>query len=132
MLWKEFDCGINGRKPSRFFTPEDRAANKDLYTLRNHFWMAMALLLERGMTVKNALSRISQTYKGMTPMKVCMEMRTDRAKKVFRFLDEPKDTLHNYFGKSKWDGIVEAEKTVEIPTKMFAPSKVALHDWHLA
>ncbi len=64
MLWAEFDMALSGRKPARFLDSSGWSeATGAAYYSRNHFWMAMTILKESGMLVKD-----KQTHRGDLPI----------------------------------------------------------------
>ena len=44
-LWHEFQFGLNGSKPAREFTLQERGKNKSLYCQRKVFWDTISLLV---------------------------------------------------------------------------------------
>ena len=129
VAYQEFTTGISGGKPARYYTADDIRNNRNRYNIRNHLWMAVTLLMERGMTENEACKRIHLTYKDMTVRQICDKMIADRRNKVYSFLEEPRmqrNSIQNFFGRSNRN--VEGEEIVVTSTKMAvapAPTKMA-------
>ena len=121
--YREFTTGINGGKPARYYTADDIRNNKKAYNRRNHLWMAVTVLLERGMTVETACKRIHLTYTNISVSEICDKIAADRRDKKFRFLEEPRmprNSIQNFVGQSNQKHNAPTMMAAA-PTKMGAP-----------
>ena len=64
-LWREYQFGLNGRKPARLFTTGERNANrkmKQTYYRRNQVWECMRRQVHRGLTPEQAAQELRMVY----------------------------------------------------------------------
>ena len=61
-LWHEFDFGIAGTKPAKFFSSRDRGANRFTYSKRKTFWDLVVKMVDRGRSANDAIDYIYRYY----------------------------------------------------------------------
>ena len=65
-LWREFEFGIDGRKPASQFTIAERnnrsGGIKQKYYRRKDVWDAISCLIRGGHTIQSAIVRIREIY----------------------------------------------------------------------
>lgn len=65
-LWKEYEFGIDGRKPAKNFTAQERnvtaGGTKQKYYRRNHVWKIIKRLINSGHNHHMACNKIHQVY----------------------------------------------------------------------
>ena len=61
-VWQEYQFGINGEKPAKDFTHEERGKNKCIYCRRKVFWDVVSNLVRAGHTSDVAIDRVYQVY----------------------------------------------------------------------
>ena len=61
-LWKEYTHGIGGRKPARYFTPEEIDRVKDEYHRRKVVWDVISKHVHAGYHPVDAMNRIYRAY----------------------------------------------------------------------
>ena len=61
-LWHEFEFGIAGRKPAKFFSSRDRGANRFTYSKRKTFWDLVVKMVDRGRSANDAIDYIYRYY----------------------------------------------------------------------
>lgn len=61
-LWHEYLHGLNGNKPAKDFTANERGKVKCKYSRRKTFWMTMGKLVRAGYSELAAIDRIKQSY----------------------------------------------------------------------
>ena len=86
VLWKEYEHGLNGRKPAKQFTDCEKGMDKYNYYRRHVFWEKVEQLIERGNTSDVAIDQIMAVYghsKSVTA--VINAMKSDRSKGIERF-----------------------------------------------
>ncbi len=62
LLWAVYENGVDGAKPAREFTKEERGAVKTKYCRWLPFWRCMDRLIRAGSDVNTAIRRIRTTY----------------------------------------------------------------------
>ena len=79
ILWQEFEFGLEGKKPARDFTAEERGVNKFAYSRRKVFWDLVEQLTRRGYTSDAAIDRIYGVYGRSLPVSsILLKLRQDR------------------------------------------------------
>ena len=61
-MWKEYESGLNGVKPARDFTKEERGADATRYCRRKVFWDRVLELIGQGYSSHAAVALIYSTY----------------------------------------------------------------------
>ena len=61
-VWQEYQFGINGEKPAKDFTHEERGKNKCMYCRRKVFWDVVSNLVRAGHTSDVAIDKVYQAY----------------------------------------------------------------------
>jgi hypothetical protein len=79
-LWLEYEVGSGGRKPAKFFTPQERGlkTNKDRFCRRKVFWDCVRKHVDAGISAAVAIERIQDAYGhrlGVTAL--CLAMKKD-------------------------------------------------------
>ena len=64
VLWREYQHGLNGRKPARLFSTHERNTppNKQKYYRRNVVWQCMRRQIARGLTPEQAARELLTLY----------------------------------------------------------------------
>ncbi|CAJ1938212.1 unnamed protein product [Cylindrotheca closterium] len=65
-LWREYQHGIAGRKPARYFTATERNCSRQMkqkFYRRKQVWDTISRLVANGHTVQSAIERIKQVYR---------------------------------------------------------------------
>ena len=63
ILWHEYEFGIAGKKPAKFYSNRDRGANRHTYTARGNFWDLVVKMVNRG-RLANELIDVIYSYYG--------------------------------------------------------------------
>ena len=63
VLWNEYETGIGGSKPAKYFTKEDRGKVKHKYSRRLVLWKAVERMIRRGADCDAAIQRIYDVYR---------------------------------------------------------------------
>jgi hypothetical protein len=79
-LWLEYEVGSGGRKPVKFFTPQERGlkTNKDRFCRRKVFWDCVRKHVDASISAAVAIERIQDAYGhrlGVTAL--CLAMKKD-------------------------------------------------------
>ena len=61
-LWHEYQFGLNGCKPAKDFTLEERGKVKSVYCRRKVFWDVVASLVNAGHTSEVAIDKVYACY----------------------------------------------------------------------
>ena len=61
-LWHEYEFGIAGRMPPKFFSSRDRGANRYTYSKRKTFWDLVVKMVNRGRSANEAIDFIYRYY----------------------------------------------------------------------
>lgn len=61
-LWHEYEFGIAGRMPAKFFSSRDRGANRYTYSKRKTFWDLVVKMVNRGRSANEAIDFIYRYY----------------------------------------------------------------------
>ena len=61
-LWHEYEFGIAGKKPAKFFNSRDRGANRHTYSKRKIFWDLIVKMVNRGRSANDAIDVIYSHY----------------------------------------------------------------------
>ena len=61
-LWHEYQFGLNGCKPAKEFTLEERGKVKSVYCRRKVFWDVITLLVNAGHTSEVAIDKVYACY----------------------------------------------------------------------
>ena len=78
-LWKEYQFGLNGEKPAKEFTLEERGKNKSMYCRRKVFWDVIRSMVRAGHTSHAAIDKVYLVYgRGTSVMKILLKMIRDR------------------------------------------------------
>ena len=82
-LWREYQFGIDGRKPARDFTPQERnnrvGGIKQKYYRRRFVWNAIKYLISTGMTSQSAIAKLRDLYGHSTSISNIIEkIRRDK------------------------------------------------------
>ena len=86
VLWKEYETGLNGRKPAKHFTDIERGLDKYNYYRRHVFWEKVQQLIDRGNTSDCAIDQIMTVYgQSKSVTAVINAMKSDRSKGIERF-----------------------------------------------
>lgn len=81
LLWHEYEFGIGGRKPAKFFTSAERGKVKHAYTRRKLIWDTISTLVRAGRSVPEAIALIYDVYGAKTSVtKITLLMRRDKQK----------------------------------------------------
>ena len=62
IVWKEWEFGLNGVKPARDFTHQERGANKLSFCWHKVFWDSVIQMIAHGYTSDTAIGRIYLVY----------------------------------------------------------------------
>ena len=78
-LWKEYQFGLNGEKPAKEFTLEERGKNKSMYCRRKVFWDVIRSMVRAGHTSHTAIDKVYLVYgRGTSVTKILLKMIRDR------------------------------------------------------
>jgi len=78
-LWQEFQFGLNGEKPKKEFTLEERGKNNSMYCKREFFWNVIRSLVWTGHTSQAVIDKVYLVYgRGTSVMKILLKMIRDR------------------------------------------------------
>ena len=78
-LWHEYQFGLNGGKPAKEFTLQERGKNKSLYCRRKVFWDTISGLVRAGFTSETAIDKVYQVYgRGTSVTTILVMMVRDR------------------------------------------------------
>ena len=61
-LWHEYEFGIAGKKPAKFFNSSDRGANRHTYSKRKIFWDLVVKMVNRGRSANDSIDVIYSYY----------------------------------------------------------------------
>ena len=64
ILWTEFEFGIDGNKPAKYFTAKERGVVQFAYCLRKPFWLLIQKLIRHRHTHLTAISELERVYMG--------------------------------------------------------------------
>ena len=79
VLWQEYEFGIDGRKPAKYFTFAERGKVKHGYTRRKLVWDTISALVGAGHTASNAIAMIYDVYGASSSVtKIIVMMRRDK------------------------------------------------------
>jgi hypothetical protein len=80
-LWHEYEFGIGGRKPAKYFTSAERGKVKHAYTRRKLIWDTISTLVRAGHSVSGAIAMIYDVYGASTSVtNITLLMRRDKQK----------------------------------------------------
>jgi hypothetical protein len=86
VLWKEYEQGLDGRKPAKDFTENERGQDRYNYYRRHIFWEQVEKLIGRGNTADCAIDQIKAVYgQSSSVTAVINQMKKDRAMRIQRF-----------------------------------------------
>ena len=78
VLWEEYEFGVGGRKAAKLFSSRERGRVKFNYSLRNHFWLLMSRMIQRGYTHTAAIDKIYNVYgTNLSATQILREIRKD-------------------------------------------------------
>ena len=78
-LWHEYQFGLNGCKPAKDFTLEERGKVKSVYCRRKVFWDVVASLVNAGHTSEVAIDKVYACYsRGKSVTTILLNMVQDR------------------------------------------------------
>ena len=78
-LWLEYQHGIGGRKPTKFFTPVERGRVKHKYCMRKPFWELITKMVQHGFASQVAIDKVYEVYSNHGSVtKILREIRKDR------------------------------------------------------
>ena len=81
-LWHEYEFEMNGNKPTKLFTPQERGRVKHKYTRRKVVWDCVLRQIDRGVSYNVVIDRIYQVYEqNQTVTKIVNQMRKDKLNK---------------------------------------------------
>jgi len=63
VLWNEYETGIGGSEPAKYFTKEERGKVKHKYSRRLVLWKAVERMIRRGTDCDAAIQRIYDVYR---------------------------------------------------------------------
>ena len=79
LLWKEYQFGLEGNKPARDFSPDERGKDAYTYCFRKNFWEVVATMIRSGETSDTAIDRIYVVYgRNKCVSDILREMRKDK------------------------------------------------------
>ena len=61
-VWEDYCVGVDGRKPAREFTPQERGKVKHKFTRRKVVWDTILRLIHAGLTAEAAIEKIYDAY----------------------------------------------------------------------
>ena len=77
--WKEYQFGLNGEKPAKEFTVEERGKNKSMYCRRKVLWDVIRSMVRAGHTSHAAIDKVYLVYgRGTSVTKILLMMVRDR------------------------------------------------------
>ena len=80
-LWHEYQFGLNGCKPAKEFTLEERGKVKSVYCRRKVFWDVITSLVNAGHTSEVAIDKVYGCYgRGKSVTTILLNMIQDRKK----------------------------------------------------
>ena len=83
VLWQEYEFGISGSKPARFFTPKERGSCRYMYHRRKVFWDRLTLMIRNGHTPQTAVHKIYEVYgRDCSVTKILNQLRDDRGRHI--------------------------------------------------
>ena len=78
-LWKEYEFGLDGKKPAKDYTAVERGQCKYAYSRRKCFWEVIEKLIRRGYTSDTACDKVYSIYgRNSSVTKVLLAIRKDR------------------------------------------------------
>ena len=78
-LWQEYQFGLNGEKPAKEFTVEERGRNKSMFCRRKVFWDTVRQLVLAGHTSDVAIDKVYEAYgRGTSVATILLKMIRDR------------------------------------------------------
>ena len=87
VLWEEYEFGIDGSKPAKYYDAKDRGNKhvKDRYVRRKVVWDCIQRQIDKGMSSDVAIERIYAVYGGtkVGVTAIINQMRIDRRNKTF-------------------------------------------------
>lgn len=79
LLWREYQFGLGGRKPAKFFTAVERGANKCSFSRRKVFWDVISKHVNAGYLANSAIVRVYECYgQKVAVTKILNAMMKDR------------------------------------------------------
>ncbi len=82
LLWKEYEFGLDGKKPAREFTRYERGQNKCTYSKHKVFWEVVERLIQRGYTSDTAIDHVYSVYgRNKSNTQILNAMRKDKMEK---------------------------------------------------
>ena len=63
ILWHEYEFGIAGKKPAKFYNSRDRGANRHTYSKRKIFWDLVVKMVNRGRSANDSIDIIYSYYR---------------------------------------------------------------------
>ena len=85
-VWKEWELGLNGMKPTRDFTIHEIGANRFAFSQRKNRWDTVTRMIAHGFTSDTAIDRIYVVYgRGKSVWySICYALAKDRGDKIDR------------------------------------------------
>jgi len=78
-LWKEYEFGLDGRKPAKNLTSTERGKCKSSYSRRKIFWDLVENMVRKGHTSLVAIDRVYRVYGiSMSVNTILLQLRADR------------------------------------------------------
>ena len=74
----EYEFGIDGKKPAKDYTSEERGKNRFAYSRRKVVWDKIKELLRAGYSSHTAIDKIYEAYPNMTVTQIINQMRKDK------------------------------------------------------
>ena len=78
VIWMEYEFGIDGKKPAKLYTSEERGANRFAYSRRKVVWDKIKELIRAGYSSHTAIDRIYEAYPNMNVTQMINQMRKDK------------------------------------------------------
>jgi hypothetical protein len=80
-VWHEYIHGVQGNKPAKNFTQQERGRHKSKYCRRLAFWEVMTKLVNSGYSETTAIDHIRRCYgESLSVTKILQALATDRRK----------------------------------------------------
>jgi hypothetical protein len=78
-LWEEYEFGLNGQKPAKKFTSQERDSVRYKYTRRKIVWGKITLMIWQGHTYLTAIDELYRIYgAGTSATDIINRMRTEQ------------------------------------------------------
>ena len=78
VVWNDYETGIGGNKPAKYFTKTESGRVKHMYSRRLVLWKGVGRMIARGTTCNAVIERIYDVYKSLDKVSTILNaMRID-------------------------------------------------------